>query len=236
MYFLDSDDFVDADFIYKLFLIICNYEDNTFFSLPVIKDSLNNHCILQDYAGSIDIDTYIKELIMGKRQFGVWSSVFSLRLIKTEKIYFEKGKLFEDQYFIPRYLKFVNKIQQISSSEIGFYHYRFRNNSISNEKINYRTIVEKYNAEMNRDYTLSQLELQDNTLNLIDENHLTIIFRAYIDFLKIGNIKEAREKKNEFLKVKGSGCPVSSKKTWIKILLVLLPISICRFFLKKFSR
>ena len=236
VYFLDSDDFLDTDFIYKLSLIICKYKKDTLFSLPVVKKSTNNYRTLQDYAGSIDIDAYIKALIMGKRQFGVWSYVFNLNIIKEEKLYFERGKLFEDQYFIPRYLKFVNRIYQISSSEIGFYHYRFRDNSISNKKLNYHTIIEKYNAEINRDDGLRQLKLQDSTLNLVDENRLTVIFRAYIDLLKINDMKEAKKKKREFLKVKCCGCSVSSIKIRIKILLIFLPSGICRFFIRILSR
>lgn len=59
--------------------------------------------------------------------------------------------------------------------------------------------MQKLKAEFFRDDYLSCLTNNTNIKRLINTNKLTLLYRAYINFIKIDNISEAKEiKKNIF--------------------------------------
>lgn len=224
VYFVDSDDFVTNGFISNLLNMLKKLGDDELLTLPVMKNMDGSIKIVQDGSGYVGIDDFICDLINGKRQFGVWSYVFNTALLNNKNIIFENGKLFEDQYFVPNYLKFISKIQKISSNNLGFYEYCVRKNSISHSTINRQTIFDKLNAELYRDNFLEQLATESKTKQRIRQNKITVLFRAYIDYLKISDYKDASECKSQVINLLQYGQLGSlTLKHLVKIILMFLP-------------
>lgn len=228
LYFVDSDDYVDSNFVEDVYNFIKKNCEYNLISLPVIKTTSNSKKIIQNCSSILSKDEYIKLLILGKRQFGVWSCVFKKEIISKYNILFEEGKLFEDQYFVPVYLKYVKSIYHLSSKEVGFYYYRFRKNSITHSKIYKEKIEQKLKAELFRDDSLSQLTNNNKVKKLINTNMLTLLYRAYINFIKINSIKEARQIKKEYFQILVNKQLTFRWKETIKTILMFCPINVLK--------
>lgn len=228
LYFVDSDDYVDNKFIENIFNFVKENDMYDLISLPVIKVSNYKQKIIQNSNLTLNRDEYTKLLVLGKRQFGVWSCIFRKGIILKYNILFEEGKLFEDQYFVPVYLKYVDIVYHLNNRSVGFYYYRFRDSSITHSKISREKIVQKLKAEFFRDDYLSCLTNNTNIKRLINTNKLTLLYRAYINFIKIDNISEAKEIKKKYFQILINEQLAFRWKETVKTILMFCPISILK--------
>lgn len=227
LYFVDSDDYVDSGFIKKIFNLIKVNNKCDLISLPVIRISNNGaKKIMQDYGSTLSRSEYIKLLILGKRQFGVWSCIFKKSLIDKYNIRFKKNKLFEDQYFVPLYLAYIKKVFHFCSRDVGFYYYRFRNGSITNSNLSEEKINEKLEAEWFRDDYLWKIVDSDKVQRLINTNRLTLLYRAYINFIKIKDITDAKKIKKRYFGILVNDQLMFRWKESIKTIIMLFPVNI----------
>ncbi len=237
VYFADSDDYVTKGFINKMIEILKQAGTNEFFSLPVLKKMGNKEKILQNGIGKITRDDFILKLIRGERQFGVWSYIFNVKVLKDNNLIFEKGKLFEDQYFLPSYLKFVKNIQKVSNKQIGFYNYCVRKNSISNSNLNEQIISSKCTAELYRDHFLKEISKSKEVKDEVSQNQITVLFRAYIDSLKINDIGNASKYKERvaFL-VSRNDLGRLTIKHYLKVIMLSMPQKLLVMLTKMLNR
>lgn len=232
IFFVDSDDHTSQDFVKNMLKLLPSLSSSDLLTLPIKKMIGNREFILQDGMDSLSIDDFSTEIVRGKKQLGVWAYVFNTEILRKYKLFFKDGILFEDQYFVPKYLNHVKTIKQVSGLRTGYYYYCFRKTSFTNSDLNYNKIIAKFIAESSRNKILLQIGKTKKTINIINENYIDIYFRAYVDMLKINRIDKAKEKRtsaNEIIK-KIRSCP--RFKTIVKIVLLNLPLPIFMGILK----
>lgn len=136
IYFIDSDDFIDLNYIEQLVLeieknqvsVVCNnkilkYYDNNLNKNKFIKkekDFILNTKLNWD-------DGFLKNM-----SISAWCKLYNLKFLKENKIYFAENKLiFEDFYFI---FLLNTKIKTVSFIYNSTYYYRQRNDSLIAQK------------------------------------------------------------------------------------------------------
>lgn len=221
---MDSDDYASGSFVENLVTILPGLSQNVLVTLPVKKVKDSHNSTLQDGVNEYSIDSFSIELVRGRKQLGVWSYIFNSHVLKNHGLCFTDGILFEDQYFVPKYLNYVKTIKQVSSKNVGYY-YCFRNNSFTNSRLSYKKIMAKYIAESSRNNILLGIVEFDKTKRIINENFIDIYFRAYIDLLRIGQLSEAKKKRAEAIKITNSMKYVAYFKTRVKTFLLKVPLS-----------
>ncbi|WP_026506009.1 glycosyltransferase family 2 protein [Butyrivibrio sp. NC3005] len=129
--FIDGDDFVQKDYIYKMWsiikksqtdLVICGYNrliyDVTIPQKPLLRNS------------NLTSKEFIKMTLIdpGHHYFGVvWNKMFCLDVIKKNRVYFHSDiTLGEDFVFLLEYLLFINNVR-IIHNKLYFYRYQNRN-------------------------------------------------------------------------------------------------------------
>lgn len=136
--FLDSDDWIENNFIELLFnkvelekcdMVICGYKmdftSNEYRSTDIeCNDEVYN-----------SLDEFMKEYEFYRSNylFGfVWNKIFRAEIIRENKIYFEKGVFCEDLYFI---FNFIPHCKRIATIKEKLYHYMHQsNNTLSKKK------------------------------------------------------------------------------------------------------
>lgn len=225
--FIDSDDFVDNYRFRSLVRILCkNKFDSNLLCMPVKNYINSQETILQDGRGYMSVSRYVSNMIVGKYQIGVWSFVFDLSTLRKLNLRFKPKALFEDKFFVPDYLKYVNKIYFISSEDIGFYYYRIRKNSITTSNINEKKVKDWYESGKYMHDALLSLSprLDKNAILKINENENMILFRTYVDLLKLGDKKNAQKVRNELINYNKNTRMSKSIKTKVKNMLIRFPI------------
>lgn len=228
IYFVDSDDYVDYRFVENIYKSLKSNIQYNLISLPVMKLLNSKRRIMQDGSCVLSRDEYIKLLILGKRQFGVWSCVFKKEIISKYNISFEKDKLFEDQYFVPNYLKHVSEVLHFNSKKVGFYYYRFRSGSITHSSVSKDRIKQKLEAEWSRDSYLKQLTSNSGLKKLINTNKLTLLYRAYINSLRINDVHNAENIKKKYFSILVDEKHTLRWKEIIKTIIMIFPMSMVK--------
>jgi glycosyltransferase involved in cell wall biosynthesis len=145
--FIDADDFVEANYLEKLYnsfsinncnLSCCGYYDHSFYGVS----KLNNYKSYSDK--TIEVDEFIKLLFS---QIGgvLWDKMFDARIIKENKIQMNLEVYFyEDSIFVLDYLNYTDKIRIIDEP---LYNYNRINEISFTSKIDYswKENVKNYN-------------------------------------------------------------------------------------------
>ncbi len=129
--FIDSDDYVEPDYIFYLYSIICKY------NVPV---SVCRHIVHQEKSGVVIPKNHheskwkkekIFEDILYSRTYEVsaWGKLYETNLFKSIK--FPVGKLFED---VATTYKIIDRCEYIGVGDGIKYHYIMRKGSIVNNK------------------------------------------------------------------------------------------------------
>ncbi len=137
IYFIDSDDWIDLDYLETMF--------NTIRS--VSSDVVVNAAILAEYPNSAEkyfknrydylvkssdfistVDFFNPEICTIK---SVWCCLYKKEIIDKHNLKFLEGYIHEDVYFQHEYMNYASKIYIINKSN---YHYRQRANSIMHNK------------------------------------------------------------------------------------------------------
>lgn len=143
--FVDSDDYVDVDYVDTL---VNNIESNDMVVCGYVEEYKKKSIEMKITDENIIIDPKkANRLIYENRAFGgyLWNKLFITEIIQEKKIQFnEKIHMCEDQLFIINYLLYVKKINVISKM---LYHYRMRKSSMVWKK-NDRKIKTFYDAQL----------------------------------------------------------------------------------------
>lgn len=136
IYFIDSDDFIDLNYIEQLVLEIEKNQVNVVCNNKILKyydNNLNKNKFIKtekDFILNTKLnwdDGFLKNM-----SISAWCKLYNLKFLKENKIYFAENKLiFEDFYFI---FLLNTKIKIISFIYNSTYYYRQRENSLINQK------------------------------------------------------------------------------------------------------
>lgn len=184
--FIDADDFVEANYLEKLYnsfsinncnLSCCGYYDHSIYGVS----KLNNYKNYSDK--TIGVDEFIKLLFS---QIGgvLWDKMFDARIIKENKIQMNLEVYFyEDSIFILDYLNYTDKIRIIDEP---LYNYNRINEISFTSKIDYswKENVKNYNQIL--PVKLRLLKCDENTIkSIVVKNIWNYIFTIFL--YKLGN-------------------------------------------------
>ena len=143
--FIDSDDFVEAEFIERLYEAITRENVSIAATTFDIVDATGHLVGVEKLTTSLPVVSgreVCKKILEedGYRFVVVWNKLYKKDLFK--ELRFEKGKLHEDEYFTYRLLYEIEKVAVVQES---LYHYLKRDNSISKSTLTehrYHCLVE----------------------------------------------------------------------------------------------
>ncbi|KRM94885.1 glycosyltransferase [Liquorilactobacillus aquaticus DSM 21051] len=134
--FIDSDDFVELNYLEVLFNLVKKYNVQMA-CLNSVREYKSDFNLVGKYIDSNNIEGVIDKKKALKKMlirdgFGVnaWAKIYSKKLFKD--VEYPKGKLYEDLQTVP-YL--VAKCDKVAFSSLKLYHYVKRNNSILNRQL-----------------------------------------------------------------------------------------------------
>lgn len=129
--FIDSDDFIDDDYIEKL--INKAVEDKSDIVVAPIKLYYNQSNISDFHSNNVEYlfaDDYIDQILHHKIDNSVCNKILNREIIKEHDLKFKEGIINEDFPFMLEYLKHSNSASFIKDA---FYYYRQRNGSITQQ-------------------------------------------------------------------------------------------------------
>lgn len=230
--FIDSDDFLDPFRIEQLITFLEEDGNYDLYSLPVMLFDNGEKKVLQNSSNKYKLNKYIYYLMNGELQIGVWSYIFKTEIINKNHIRFDKDRLFEDKFFLPKYISNISEVQSVPANKIGYYYYRMRPMSITHKKINAKRVKDWYDSGKYITHSLSKFNnLDRETILAINEYENTILFRTYIDLLKINKKKEALFVKEEIKRLIVQDQLKFSLIIFCKIIITYMPTSIIMYFL-----
>lgn len=148
IYFVDSDDFIDAEAFEKLFqsgyisdadIIVGDFykvDENS--NLILDLDSYSIGCKIEKSDAWKFFVKYHKKV-----SSVVWRCIYKKSLIEENKLRFHEGVVFEDMEWSPI---IFNKAKNVHYEAIVFYYYRVRNNSIMNSSVSEKKINDAFDV------------------------------------------------------------------------------------------
>lgn len=139
IYFLDSDDFIENDYIEKLYCEIEKNNVDVACNIKMLKfygtNSIKNKYIKKEIDFILNKKLEWKEELLKIIPISAWCKLYKASLLKENSIFFAENKLkFEDYYFLYILKTKIKSIEFISNST---YFYRQRENStMFNNKYN----------------------------------------------------------------------------------------------------
>lgn len=135
--FLDSDDFVDADFYEKLFRYI-EEKNADIACASIIRENNQKKVCLINYK-QIEVARNVKERFFladcPKHNF-VWNKLYKTELINKNNLKFVPGMIYEDMWFTPDILEVANSVVAVPNT---YYHYwKHKNTLIKGDCDKYR--------------------------------------------------------------------------------------------------
>lgn len=224
--FVDSDDYVDRLYFQKLLNILRHIKNCDLISLPILVQSLNKKKVVQSINKEFSKEEIVKRITDGRCQVGACTFVFKTKILNKYNIRFP-NEHFEDKYFVPDYISHVESVKSISGEKIGFYHYRMRKSSFTHSNVNLNKIKAWYKSgKYMNDKFLSFNNIGHSTILSINENKYMILFRTYIDLLKIGKFNLAKEIKTENINFLHENNLKFNLKVILKAIILMLPTRI----------
>ena len=133
IYFLDSDDWIDLDYIEKMVQAMEESEAEIVLNTNVIShkgEVLGRHIVDKTYNDISHQFIDAKEAILNIT-WNTWAHLWKKSFLDRTKVRFPEGYIIEDQYFQAITYIYVNKIYVIRDSA---YHYLIRSDSIVGQK------------------------------------------------------------------------------------------------------
>lgn len=182
--FIDSDDYIDSDYLVSLYTAIVNNDaDVAMCGFKFVNDKYD----LIDRVSVSDFEED-KKVISGKNLLRnvfkknghvfvvVWNKIYKRKLFDTVK--FEKGRLYEDEYIN---FKLFWNVQKIALVDKQNYNYVQRNGSIKNSKISKKKIIDIFEIYQRR---MEFYKLKDDNLyHLANVAYRKLLLRIYYDFI-----------------------------------------------------
>ena len=190
--FIDADDYVEKDYLKKLYkrikekndLVCCGYKDISKYGTIFINDFLTDN---------FSQNTLIECVLKGTGGV-LWGKIFKTNIIKENTIKFnEKLFMSEDMIFILEYLKFVKKWDVINEA---LYCYNRLNETGISRNINYSYIknyinlneqLKKNLLELNNDYEMIEV--------FVDKRMYRFIYQSILSEVKGHKSLEEKKKK-----------------------------------------
>ncbi len=167
IYFLDSDDYIDADKFCEVFEDVKKYKpDVTFFGTYVESENVKKiyHSYISE-SGIYKADEMLKhELNNRTLPAAVCFGIYKRSIIVNNNLFFMKGILHEDERWSPLFLLCTEKIM-VSNQVV--YHYLQRENSIMHKKDKTQNGIDM----------VQTAEYLEDTINLINDCDLRNAFR-----------------------------------------------------------
>lgn len=182
--FIDSDDYIDSDYLASLYTAIVNNDaDVAMCGFKFVNDKYD----LIDRVAVSDFEED-KKVISGKNLLRnvfkkngyvfvvVWNKIYKRKLFDTVK--FEKGRLYEDEYIN---FKLFWNVQKIALVDKQNYNYVQRNGSIINSKISKKKIIDIFEMYQRR---MEFYKLKDDNLyHLANVAYRKFLLGMYYDFV-----------------------------------------------------
>lgn len=182
--FIDSDDYIDSDYLVSLYTAIVNNDaDVAMCGFKFVNDKYD----LIDRVSVSDFEED-KKVISGKNLLRnvfkknghvfvvVWNKIYKRKLFDTVK--FEKGRLYEDEYIN---FKLFWNVQKIALVDKQNYNYVQRNGSIKISKISKKKIIDIFEIYQRR---MEFYKLKDDNLyHLANVAYRKLLLRIYYDFI-----------------------------------------------------
>lgn len=218
IYFFDSDDYLDQNFLStvvpiienaKVDIVLFNYREIEQESMKIVSERVSDVC------GKFSSESLIDKYLDGEVQNYAWSYIARKDIYVQNNILFPEGRAYEDITVLPKVIFFANNINVINTI---LYNYRIRANSITNETETGKTV--KYlndylvNIKENRTWMLQnfnknkwekiysyylnhlfQIFMIATTYKTIDYQSVVPVVNEIIDIEKIVNIKNISFKK-----------------------------------------
>ena len=172
--FVDSDDYIETDTCKKL-LKYTKMDCDIIIADAVIEGGIASieHITLCDQilTGKEYLKTALKS---GKAPMAVCLNAYKTKFLKENEFNFKTGILHEDEQFTPRVLL---KAESVVNSNIEFYHYVIRDNSITTQKDKRKNANDFYNTacELEKIYqNVEDTELKKLLLDSLSEKYLFI--------------------------------------------------------------
>lgn len=196
--FVDSDDYIESEFIEKLYSEAKIYDLDIAISshsklLKEIKEAQKRDNSLITDKPISGCEFMYKQLKLKDKKNEVWDDLFKRKFLQDNNIKFLPGILYEDTLFTPKTLIYANKVKYIESYG---YIYRQRGNSITKSEIgekninNLITIIEKL-IELYR-------ELSDNFQKKVLRKYL---YNALVNILSYIDIYKVKDKRYLYKKI-----------------------------------
>lgn len=141
IFFVDSDDYVEPELIYNAVLALVESNSEFIsFTHDYVDETGNkaNSFFINDriYSSTKEIESneLISLILEGKARTAAWSYIIKTKIIKKANIRFPAGRLYEDNDTTLQLINESKKCMVLKKSNTNIYHYRKRENSITNTK------------------------------------------------------------------------------------------------------
>ena len=138
LYFIDSDDWIDKDYIEKMVGTALKSNSDIVVNTNVIRDCENKDSKPLFYG---NLSPLKEEFVQAKDainnlMWSAWSQLFKTEFIKKHNLTYPEGCIYEDMYFTPNAYMYTDKIYKFYGS---VYHYCIRKSSITGSLSNKQT-------------------------------------------------------------------------------------------------
>lgn len=219
--FVDSDDYIKLDTCMNFINILCSkYVDIVVGN--AVKIINNKREFIKHTSKNSKIISgkeYLKkELLNNSMQMMVWLNLYRRDFLLKNSLFFKKGLLHEDEEFTPR--AFL-KADKVLPTDITFYNYIIRENSITTKKNQMKNVCHIYEICKELDFIYNNLE--DKELKNLLKNDLFEKYLGKLQKFYLYNKKDLKkiEINKKFLKDKAY-----SLKNKIRLFLLLLNTSL----------
>lgn len=215
--FVDSDDYIELDTCMKFISILCgrNVDIAVGNAVKVINNKREFIKHTSKNSKIISGKEYLKEeLLNNSMQMMVWLNLYKRDFLLENNFIFKKGLLHEDEEFTPRVFL---KAEKILPTDIIFYNYIIRENSITTKRNQIKNLRHIYKICQNLDLIYSGLE--DIQLKKLLKNDLFDKYLGKLQEIYLNDDKKIKEISidKKFLKDKAY-----SLKNKIRLFLLLL--------------
>ena len=198
--FVDSDDYIEVTTCEKFQKFL--YKDiDIIIGQALVENGICELKHIDDIEQIFDGKKYLlKALKQGKAPMAVWLNVYRREFLLINQLSFKLGILHEDEQFTPRVFLAAKKVLV---TDIAFYHYVIRNNSIMTKLDKRKNIVDLYNTciELERVYLkLENVQLKKYLLDSLVSKYLSLFQEGQL--YKYGGIYVHKDfvKRNAFCK------------------------------------
>lgn len=202
--FVDSDDYVERDFIKNLVNSMKkNNTDLVIGSYNIVGDKIKTDEELLKKLNNVNDKKLILEKLINIEEnnciFGyIWRCLYKKEIITKNNLYFKKLKMSEDYLFLAEY---VNNCRNVSIETKKMYNYRINNSSVTSKYI--PTLLEDMtyvNETILNDIISSEKTLYRNYIGIVCNTYLCYIQNIAKSNKIITELKKLKSVKNKIFK------------------------------------